>query len=153
MKKIELTHGTHNICLLPQQTQQTHVARIFCNTCNTWLNWASKDMYRYWCSKNYKSMELSHFYEDFNRNGIKTPKPELVYVPRNELLVWLDVPYVEKENAKNHGAKWSPGHKKWYTHTGNTKIEELMQYVDVCDMADVYEYINSKGNNNPYYDK
>jgi hypothetical protein len=153
MKQIELTHGNHNIVLVPQDTGKIHMARIYCNTCQVYLNWASKDMYRYWCKQNYKSMELSHFYQDFERNGDKTPKPEILYIPKNEKLVWLDVSYTEKDNAKSHGARWSPSHKSWYTHTGNNDLEKLMRYARVEDMADIYEHINNKGNDNPYYTK
>jgi len=98
-------------------------------------------------------MELSDFYQDFDRNGDKTPKPDILYIPKKETIVWLDVSYIEKDNAKNHGARWSPGHKSWYTHTGNPDLESLMRYVRVEDMAEIYEYINSKGNDFAYYDK
>ncbi len=153
MRQIEKIHGKHNISLVPETTGKSHVARIICNTCHSYVNWASKDMYRYWCKQNYKSMELSDFYQDFERNADKTPKPDILYIPKNQMLVWLDVKFTEKEIAKSHGARWSPGHKSWYSHTGNPNIENLMRYARIEDMANIYEFINNKGNDNPYFDK
>lgn len=151
--KIEEIHGKHVVELLPVSNYKSHQARIYCKTCDTWLNWASKDAYLYWCKSNIKSMELTDFYDSFHIYGTKTPKPDLIYIPRNEVVVWLNVPYQLKDYAKSHGAMWSPGRKTWYSHTGNKNIEKLMTFVDVSQIAEIYEHINNKGNDNAYYDK
>lgn len=30
------------------------------------------------------------------------------------MIIWLDVPFAEKDTAKSRGAKWSAEHKKWF---------------------------------------
>ena len=34
------------------------------------------------------------------------------------MVVWLKVPFAEKDEAKALGARWSPAHKKWYVKDG-----------------------------------
>ena len=37
---------------------------------------------------------------------------------------WLDVPYAEKEEAKEHGARWDPRHSSWYAPNAEPALVE-----------------------------
>ena len=49
----------------------------------------------------------------------------------NEANVWLDVPYNEKEEAKDYGARWDPDKKAWFTTATNDPImnEKLQRWL------------------------
>ncbi|MEU0689844.1 DUF5710 domain-containing protein [Streptomyces uncialis] len=49
--------------------------------------------------------------------------------------IWLDVPYTEKDLAKQAGARWDPAAKRWYApHTGMTTLEPWAAAPDVTDL-------------------
>ena len=37
-------------------------------------------------------------------------------------IVFLDVPYEEKDEAKRLGARWNPGEREWYVPAGKRLI-------------------------------
>jgi len=41
--------------------------------------------------------------------------------------IYLNVPYKDKDDAKNKGARWDVGKKKWYITTNNQNKEELVK--------------------------
>lgn len=65
----------------------------------------------------------------------------------NDGIVYLDVPYTERDNAKKLGARWNPGHKCWYVsalqYTGaleqypvkNINADTLKRYPTLGDAA------------------
>lgn len=45
------------------------------------------------------------------------------------MIVWLNVPFSEKDAAKRLGARWSPGNKKWYVQN----VENLAPFLRWMD--------------------
>lgn len=41
--------------------------------------------------------------------------------------IYLDVPYAEKDFAKEHGARWDPKKKKWWTKEVNEHLENFLR--------------------------
>ena len=143
-------HNDHLISIIPTgRTYQTHVARMYCHTCNKPINWASSDKLNYWNEMKYQLMLYCDFIDDFNKHAIKTYR-SYIYVPDGEKLIWLNVPFTEKDNAKSHGAFWHPDNKSWYTHTGNANLEHLYKYIDKDDYDMIYEHLSTYGNRMPY---
>ena len=144
-------HNKHLISIIPTGSQyKTHIARYYCHICQKHINWASNDKYTYWKQRGYIQMLYADFIDDFNRNGIKTPKPHYIYIPSGEKLIWLDVTYQEKDIAKSHGALWHPEEKLWYTHTGNPKLEKLHKYINKDDYEIIYDWLSTRGNRQAY---
>jgi len=144
-------HDTHLISIIPTGKQyKSHVARLYCHTCQQAINWASQDKLNYWTDMGYKQMLYCDFLDDFNRNAIKTPKPHFIYIPSGEKLIWLNVSFQEKDYAKNHGARWHPEEKSWYTHTGNPQLEHLYKYIHQDDYDMVHDWLSTKGNRQAY---
>ena len=89
-------------------------------------------------------MRTSTLLEKYKEAGIEPPKeyqegglkeiaqsaPETKYrdIPGRGKGVVLNVPFAEKEAAKEHGARWSPDLKKWYFPEGTDFPEDLKQY-------------------------
>ncbi|MDJ0340417.1 DUF5710 domain-containing protein [Streptomyces sp. H10-C2] len=49
--------------------------------------------------------------------------------------IWLDVPYAEKDQAKQAGARWDPAAKRWYApRNGMTMLEPWAAAPDVADL-------------------
>lgn len=145
------THNEHLISIIPTGKKYiSHVARTYCFTCQKPINWASADKYNYWIEMKYQSMLYCDFIDDFNKNAVKSEKPSYLYIPSGEKLIWLNVPYVEKDIAKSHGAFWHPETKSWYTHTGNPKLTDLYKYIDEDDHQMIYDHISTYGNRQPY---
>lgn len=49
--------------------------------------------------------------------------------------VWLDVPFVEKDEAKKGGARWDPAAKRWYAPRAGT--EALRRWAAAPDVPDL----------------
>jgi len=45
--------------------------------------------------------------------------------------VYLDVPYVKKDEVKKLGAKWDPKKKKWYIRSNNPNQEAIYEVLEV----------------------
>ncbi|RDY67651.1 hypothetical protein DXT76_19175 [Halobacillus trueperi] len=63
---------------------------------------------------------IGKLYKNKNNNNEHSSKGVL---PKNKKRYYLNVPYKEKEAAKNLGAKWHPGRRRWY-------IEEIVDNED-----------------------
>jgi hypothetical protein len=44
------------------------------------------------------------------------------------MILYLDVPYAEKDLAKSHGARWDPTRKRWYTFD-TADLRPLLKWV------------------------
>jgi hypothetical protein len=42
--------------------------------------------------------------------------------------IYLNVPYSDKEDAKELGARWDPSEKKWYTFENNDHLYDLLEW-------------------------
>jgi len=145
------THNDHLISIIPTgKRYKSHVARTYCHICNKEINFASQDKLIYWNEMGYQYMLYCDFIEDFNNNAVQTPKPSFIYIPNGEKLIWLNVPFAEKDIAKSHGAYWHPQEKLWYTHTGNQNLEHLHKYISTDDYDMIYEWLTTKGNYQAY---
>lgn len=51
--------------------------------------------------------------------GAKNKKPR----------IYLNVPYAEKDHAKEHGAKWDPKKKKWWTEEMTSELERFQIFI------------------------
>jgi len=40
--------------------------------------------------------------------------------------IYLNVPYAEKDFAKEHGARWDPKKKKWWTKEVNEQLKKFV---------------------------
>lgn len=45
------------------------------------------------------------------------------------MIVWLNVPFSEKDAAKRLGARWSPSAKKWYVQDVE-RLDPFMKWID-----------------------
>lgn len=61
------------------------------------------------------------------RGGMRERRRSPLSKPHEGPMVWLQVPYAEKDEAKELGAWWNPQAKKWYipTHLTGKRREEL----------------------------
>ncbi len=58
-----------------------------------------------------------------NRQDILNEAPPAVPTTYEEHIIYLNVPYSEKEDAKNLGARWDPQEKKWFiSNTADIKL-------------------------------
>lgn len=62
-------------------------------------------------------------------NAMETPKQEAVKSQQiASEKTWLNVPYKEKDEAKQHGARWDKGAKSWYAPEG-TNLSPLSKWL------------------------
>lgn len=45
------------------------------------------------------------------------------------MIVWLNVPFAQKDKAKRLGARWSAGNKRWYVENA-TDLGPFMAWID-----------------------
>lgn len=89
-------HIGHNTDIVYVDDGGPHYAKIICHTCG--------DKFVSWASKD----EIVHI------------------LKRITSTVDLQVPYIEKDQAKKLGAKWDVQRKIWYTDLYNPKLKDLV---------------------------
>ena len=62
----------------------------------------------------------------------KATPPKISSIPGRGKGVILNVPYANKDEAKKHGARWSPDLKKWYHPEGTELPEGLKKWAHDC---------------------
>jgi putative DNA primase/helicase len=61
-----------------------------------------------------QTQEVAQEREAISMEAMNTPKNDSI----TEEIVWLSVPYAEKDEAKKYGAKWDKSEKSWYIPEG-----------------------------------
>lgn len=154
-KAIGNKHENHMITLVPTDKSKykpdsysnNHVAKYYCLMCNTPINFCGQDEYQFWRKNGYSEAIYVDFINEFNKiTEIK--KAYVNYdnknVPDNEKLIYLDVPFVQKDYVKKLGAKWDPIEKQWYIITNNKNIELLFKYITPRELFDLEQWLNNR---------
>ena len=100
-----------------------------------------------------------------NKDGLVWVKEKKVWLSKNYtydevkdlpwtefIIVYLNAKYDDKDFVKEHGAKWDPDIKQWYTNINNVMLKDFMPYTSLEEMYDtkfnsklyIEKYDNSK---------
>lgn len=79
-------------------------------------------------------------YQEGGREELAEASSETKYrdIPGKGKGVVLNVPYDDKDEAKQYGARWSPDLKKWYFPEGTELPKELKKWAQDCAMDSIY---------------
>jgi hypothetical protein len=126
-------HGLHKIKLIegPIKTKNpliSHAGKFMCQKCNSLIKWASDEEVKFYKYRYGSGTNISTTYQGFvDRFYHHTHKPEPTVI--QEQIIYLAVPYQEKDQAKAYGAKWDPHHRLWYIKSTNPHIEVLVKWL------------------------
>lgn len=111
-----------------------HMSKYYCITCNTNINFASKDEWNYWNQQMYVQLTYKDFVDDFINSGYAKPKAYIKpSTPSDAFIIHLECPYAKKDIAKNLGASWDPNIKKWIITSYNSNWERLLPWIHPDD--------------------
>jgi hypothetical protein len=102
----------HKIIL---ESHDYHIyGKISCVECNKYIKWANdieKNVYS--PNMTFKQLQDKVFME----------------YQKTDNMIYLAVPYAEKDIAKRLGARWDPSEKLWYTYIHDKRSTKLTKYM------------------------
>jgi hypothetical protein len=108
----EFKHYHHKIDVLPDGH---HAGKLVCKECkNAYIKWIS--------DIEYKVYKHGMTFKDLQDNV-------WMYYQNSDNMIYLAVPFIEKDKAKKLGAKWDPVEKLWYTYLDSKKASNLKGYM------------------------
>ena len=123
--------------------------RIQCKTCNVYIRWPCTDEINYWNKQTNKHYTLNDWNNQFVHKAPKSP----IWEPKNygnNIVIWLDVPFNEKDMAKELGAKWQYHNKKWYTYSNNNNLDKMIHWLNEEQLDILHQHLCGKGNYQSY---
>ena len=62
--------------------------------------------------------------------------------PQMNVRVYLNIPFNDKDNAKDMGCKWDMDRKKWYCIDSDYGKSNVSKYIQTWDNTEPYKIIN-----------
>jgi hypothetical protein len=85
--------------------------------------------------------------DSINKDGLVWVKEKKIWISKNYtydevknlqwipyIIVYLNSKYEDKDFVKEHGGKWDPDIKQWYTNINNTMLKDFMKYNSLEEM-------------------
>jgi len=119
---------------------------IFCKECNKYIKHASDHELRYWDNMTDRERDITT-YDQLRKvshygNQVYDNNPEEYIKSFPQSTLWLNIPFNEKEEAKQAkaGIKWDPYVKVWHTDIFHKNAMKLKKWMFPADIKRVTDY-------------
>lgn len=114
-----------------------HDGKYICTTCNIQLKWVNN-----W------QIELfnEHYKENMTYGTFNKIVDAFIHsVSENDpRIIFLAVPFRDKDKVKTYGATWDSFHKLWYTTFSRKKVEQLIPWMLPDDVEKLKKFMKAK---------
>ena len=110
-----------------------HAGRLYCKDCGVQIKWLSEyevDCINQW---DFENRTLDYFLRN-------TAERTLPVADQDPDVIYLAVPFIEKDQAKKLGAQWHPFDKVWFTYRTDKNADKLYKWMMDDDIKLVESY-------------
>ena len=144
----KLTQCNHHIVDL--RKGKSHFINVWCKLCDQYLKHAShyeQEVWKYYEGRN------QHYNVTFTqlKNEALELRSETFHLDPEKYIdafgpnvVWLNISYHDKEEAKQYKPIWEPRLRMWYTYIDHPQAHNLTQWMRDEDLQRLYDHITEQ---------